>query len=256
MTRAATGIDALDQMLGGGFMRSDVALVAGSAGTGKTILGLEFLINGITKFGENGIYVTFEELPDHLYRDALSFGWDLKKLEEQGRLKVICTSPNLLTAFGDGEGLLDDVIAKVKAKRIVIDSLSHLSLFVEQNEIRLEVYKLSMYLKRKGLTSLVTWEAPEVMGTSYRVSDVGVSFLVDCIVVLRYVEIESEMKKAVAVLKIRGSDHDKRLRELRISPRGIEIGAPFAGLEGVLTGSPRRSRTEAFTEAFRKGRGG
>lgn len=232
-------------------MQDDVVMLAGSAGTGKTTLGLQFLVNGINKHGENGIYVTFEELPDQIYRDAANFGWDLKKLEEQNRLRIICTSPNLLTETGESGGLLDDPIARIEAKRMVIDSLSHLSLFVEEESLRMEAYRLMMYLKRKGLTTLVTWETPQLISQSFAVSDFGISFLVDSVVLLKFVEVESEMKKAIAVLKIRGSDHDKRLREYRITPRGIEVEAPFANLEGLLTGSPRKTtRTEEAVGRF------
>ncbi len=251
MARAETGIGEFDQMLGGGFMQNDVALVAGSAGSGKTTLALQFLVNGIRKFGENGIYVTFEELPDQIYRDALNFGWDLKKLEVENKLRIICTSPNLLTEFGDSGGLLDEPIERIDAKRMVIDSLSHLGLFVRGEDIRPEVYRLTMYLKRKGLTTLGLWETPQLIGQSFSVSDVGVSFLVDALVLLRFVEVQSEMKKAVAVLKIRGSDHDKRLRELKIASDGIRVEGPFTDLEGVMTGSPRRTtRTEEAVGRF------
>ena len=80
MERIKTGILELDKMLCGGFMPGDAVLVAGSAGSGKTTLALQYLVNGITQFGDRGIYVTFEELPNQIYRDAKSFGWDLRKL--------------------------------------------------------------------------------------------------------------------------------------------------------------------------------
>src|SRR5439155_1380370 len=83
----------LDEMLRGGFMDKDAVMVAGSAGTGKTTLALEYLVNGATQFGEPGIYLTFEQLPDQIYRDAENFGWDLRKLETENKLRVVCTSP-------------------------------------------------------------------------------------------------------------------------------------------------------------------
>lgn len=80
MDRVKTGIAQLDHMLGGGFLAGDAVLVMGGAGTGKTTLGLQYLVNGATEFGENGIYVTFEQMPDQLYRDAMNFGWDFCSL--------------------------------------------------------------------------------------------------------------------------------------------------------------------------------
>src|SRR3990172_4606781 len=129
LVRVRTGISDLDKMLGGGFMEGDAVLLAGSPGTGKTTLALQYLVNGATQFGENGIYVTFEQLPDQIYRDAKNFGWDLRKMEDEDRFRLVCTSPDLLLEAHDGEHLLDEPIRQIKPRRIVIDSLSHLSMY-------------------------------------------------------------------------------------------------------------------------------
>ena len=255
VTRAQSGIPEFDQMLGGGFMRNDAVMVAGSAGTGKTTLGLQFLANGITKYGESGLYVTFEEMPDQIYRDALNFGWDLKQLEKAGKLKVICTDPSLLIETGEEGALLDDPIAEVKAKRIVVDSLSHLQARVGKGNLRSESFRLIMYLKRKGLTSLLTAETPQNHGQSMGVADEELSFLVDTIILLRPVEIQSSMKKAVVIVKMRGSDHDKELREYEITSRGFKLGSPFSEYEGILSGNTRKvtrmeETVERFSQAF------
>jgi len=96
MTRIKTGIRGLDEMLQGGFLEGDAVMVAGPAGSGKTTLALQYVVNGVTQFGHNGIYVTFEQLPDQIYRDAKNFGWDLRKMEEEDKLRLVCTSPQLL----------------------------------------------------------------------------------------------------------------------------------------------------------------
>jgi circadian clock protein KaiC len=241
MTRVKTGIEELDTMLNGGFLESDAILLAGSAGTGKTILGLQFVVNGVEKYGENGLFVTFEQLPDQIYRDAKNFGWDLRRMEEENRLRIISTSPHLMLKSEAGEHLLDEVIRELHPKRIVIDSVSHLEMFVPKRELRREVYRLVMYLKTKGMTSLLTWEAPQVLGAGLTITEAGISFLVDCIILLRFVEIESSMKKAIAILKMRGSEHDKRLREFEITSSGIKISAPFEKYEQVFTGAPRKA---------------
>ena len=252
--RAPTGISELDAMLHGGLMRGDVTLVVGSAGTGKTTLGLQYLINGATKFNENGLYITFEEMPAQIYRDAASFGWDIRKLEAEGKLRVVCTSPPVLVQFVEQRNPIDAIIAEINAKRIVVDSISNLEHFIPASELRGELYRLVNHLKMKELTSIFTAESHEVFGNHLVVTGVGLSFLVDCIILLRIVEIQSTLKKALTVLKIRGSDHDKQLREFEITPQGIKITAPFAQYEGVLTGTPRMSFTEeagrAWGEAF------
>jgi len=258
MERVKTGIPELDDMLRGGFMEGDAVLLAGSAGTGKTTLALQYIVNGITRFGDKGIYVTFEELPDQIYRDAKNFGWDLSKMEKEDKLRLVCTSPNLLLEGDEGERILDEPIRDIQPRRLVVDSLSHLAMFVEKKELRKEAYRLMMYLKTKGLSSLFTWESSQTSGQAFSATDVGLSFLVDCIILLRYVEIESSMKKALLVLKMRGSDHDKGLREFKITGAGVEISSPFKNLEGILSGAPRRIPEESFAEAFAKaaGKGG
>src|SRR6267143_4477243 len=240
--RVKTGIVELDEMLRGGFMPGDVVMLAGSAGSGKTTLGLQYLVNGV-KLGEPGIYVTFEELPDQIYRDAKNFGWDLRKMEDEGKFRVICTSPNLMLESGDGS-LLDDVLKEVQPRRLVIDSLSHLEMFVKKDDMRMEAYRIVSYLKTRGISSILLWESSQISGGSFSVTDVGLSFLVDCIVALKPVEIESAMRKALVVLKMRGSYHDKRLREYDITSQGITVSTPFSNYEGLMTGSPRRSYTE------------
>src|SRR5438309_11119982 len=113
MTRLKTGITEFDEMLRGGFLEGDAVMVAGAAGSGKTTLALQHLVNGATKYGQNGVYVTFEQLPDQIYRDAAGFGWDLKKLEEEGKFQLICTSPDLLVTKNGAEDLLGDTIREL-----------------------------------------------------------------------------------------------------------------------------------------------
>jgi circadian clock protein KaiC len=238
-------------MLDGGFLEGDRALVVGSAGTGKTILGLQYLVNGVTRFGENGVYVTFEELPDQIYRDAANLGWDLRQMEKQDKFRLVCTSPDLLLEAHDGEHLLDEPIRQVKARRIVTDSLNHLQMYLKE-DVRREAYRILMGFKTKGITSVSIWETPQLLGDSLTLTEVGMSFVVDSIVLLRLVEIESSMRKVIAVLKMRGSDHDKNLREFDITREGIRVAAPFSGYEALMTGSPRIAASDRFVEMFRK----
>ena len=249
MGRIRTGSIELDEMLKGGFMPTDAVMIAGSAGTGKTTLALQYLVNGINQFGENGIYLSFEQMPDQIYRDAANFGWDLKRLEAEGKFRIVLTSPNVLLAEG-GENLLDEIIKEIGAKRVAVDSLSHFAMFIGEDKLRLEAYKLVCFFKAKGVSSLYLWEAPQLMGTSFAVTEVGMSFLVDCIVLLRTVEINSTLRKGLVILKMRGSDHDKRLREYEITSSGMKVFAPFDQYQGLMTGSPTRIASEKFKEMF------
>lgn len=253
--RICTGIVELDRMLNGGFMDGDAVLLAGSTGTGKTTLALQYLVNGIG-YGDPGVYVTFEELPAQIYRDANNFGWDLRGMEEENKLRVICTSPDIILE-SQGENLLDEATRDIRPRRIVIDSLSHLEMYVKKQDLRREAYRLISYLKTKGMSSLLIWESAQISGSAFMVTSLGLSFLVDSIVMLKPVEIESSVRKAMAILKMRGSDHDKELREFKITARGIEIGSSFNDYEGIMTGTPTKvSKIQGAVEGFSQAFGG
>jgi circadian clock protein KaiC len=241
MMRSRFGVQGLDELLGGGLVKGDSALLAGSAGSGKTTLGLQFILAGVAA-GENGIYVTFEELPDQLYRDSANFGWDLKKLEGEGKLRVMCTSPSLLLDPDAAEAILGRAIKETDAKRIVFDSLSHLAAFSDEKTMRLRVYSLLMLLKRYKMTSLMLWEISQLIGTNLAITDQGLSFLVDSIIILRPVEIDGRIRRALAVLKLRGSRHGDELRSYEITESGFTLGPPIAGFSGVLSGTPTRAQ--------------
>jgi circadian clock protein KaiC len=97
-----------------------------------------------------------------------------------------------------------------------------------------------MYLKTKGLSSILTWDSSQLSGQGFQVSEQGMSFLADCIILLRFVEIESSVRKAITIMKMRGSNHDKLLREYEITNKGIVIGRSLAGYEGLTSGVARR----------------
>ncbi len=138
--------------------------------------------------------MTFEEMPDQIYRDAKNLGWDLRKLEEENKFRILCTSPNLLLE-SEEESLLDESLRDIQPRRIVVDSLSHLAMFVKESELRKKAYRLIMHLKTKGISSLLIWKSPQMAGGSFSVTEVGLSFLVDCIVALKPVEISPRCER-------------------------------------------------------------
>ncbi len=252
MERVKTGIKGLDEMLHGGFLPQSANLVEGAPGTGKSTVGMQFIYNGITQYNEPGLILTFEEFPQQYYRDALTFGWDFRKLEAEGKLKVIMTSPEVtkidLETVG---GLIETQANEMGARRVLVDSLSHFERLTDDPlELRAVQYSLINALKREGLTSILTKETPALLGEVS--GDEGVAFIVDSYLLLRYVEIESAIHKALLVLKLRGSNHDKDIRQFQIGPKGIEVQAKFEGREGIMSGSPHRSMAESFIEAFVK----
>lgn len=249
--RLRTGIPELDKMLSGGFMRGDAVLVAGSAGTGKSTIGLQYLMQGAMD-GEPGIYLTFEELPDQIYRDARNFGWDLRKLESEGKLRIICTSPDVLIEPEGLEVILAGPIKETNARRIVVDSISHYNMFIKRDALRLQVYRNVMFFKTKGISSFLIWESTQTAGSSFNVSEEGISFLTDAIILLKIIEIESSLRRGLVIMKMRGSQHDQRLREYEITTNGVKVHGAFENYEGLMGGTPTRASSEKFAELFSK----
>jgi circadian clock protein KaiC len=239
--RIPTGVPGLDRMLNGGFLPSSVVLVRGAPGTGKTSLSLQFLIHGATEEDEPGLLITFEEFPSSLYRDAHSLGWDLEKLEEQGKLHLMFTSPEVFLAGLETPGSpLDRVIQEENIHRLVLDSASHFNrLTQDQQELRHIYTRVANGLRREGVTSILLGE--ETRSELKRSDRGGLSFIVDGIILMRYVEIESAIQRAIVVLKMRGSDHAKEIRRYEIGRGGLTVSEVFAEREGLLTGIPYRS---------------
>lgn len=250
MKRVKTGIPGLDDMLHGGFLPTTANLVEGPPGTGKTTLGMQFIYNGIVAHNEPGLILTFEEFPQHIYRDAASFGWDFRQLEQDNQLRVVMTSPEVGKAALEQMGSeIQTTIRQLGVKRIFVDSLSHFArISPDPAELRQAAYGFINGLRREGLTAVLSRESTALLGDPTG-KDHDLGFLVDGYILLRFVEIESAIRKALLVLKLRGSDHDKGIREFEITPRGLEVRAPFEGREGIMSGSPRRM-ADSFVEAF------
>jgi circadian clock protein KaiC len=250
MERVATGIHGLDEMLHGGFLPQTANLVEGAPGTGKTTLGMQFIYHGIVACSEPGLILTFEEFPQQYYDDAASFGWNFRQMERNGKLRIVMTSPEVSKAdLEQVGGRIEGLVQEIGAKRILVDSLSHFErLSRSPSELRAVVYGFVNALKREGLTAVLTRESMALLGEAEGADD-ALAFLVDSYTLLRYVEIESAVHKALLVLKMRGSDHDKGIRQFAITTRGIEVSTPFEGREGIMSGSPRRMM-DSFVQAF------
>lgn len=251
--RALTGIQQLDSMMDGGPIRGSVTLVKGAPGTGKTCLGLEFIARGILEMDEPGLIVTFEHFPKKLLRDAASLGFDLQEMEKKGLLRILFTSPEIFFEQVQAPGgLLDTMVQELGAMRVLVDSITHLErLARDPVQLREIAFTFINALLRHGLTAVVTQEDAEITG-DMAASQYGISYLVDSVIILRYVELDSSIKRALLVLKQRASDHDKSIRELIIGGEGISIGELFEDREGVLSGLPRKKEIDAFVEVFGK----
>jgi circadian clock protein KaiC len=238
--RLATGIAGLDTMLKGGFVPEAAILVRGAPGTGKTTLAFHYLLEGI-KRGEPGLFISFEEFPKSLYRDAASLGWNLMDYETNGLLQMMFTSPEvLLASLSTPDSPLMRILMEANVKRVVVDSLTHFTRFTsDTHELRKTYSTVVNAFRREGMTTMFLGEE---MRSDFTSSEKGrLSFIVDCIVLLRYLEIESAIQRAIVVLKMRSSDHDKSIHGYSIGTGGISVGDPLDGRVGLLSGISAQS---------------
>lgn len=251
--RVPTGIAGLDRMLGGGLLFNSVAVVKGAPGTGKSCIGVEFISRGIMQYGEPGLIITFEEFPRQLYRDAVSIGFDLRSFEHDNKLRTIFTTPAVfLREIQQPGGIFDRTIEEISARRVFVDSMTQLERITQDPvQLREIMYTFLNGLLRYEITALVTQEDAFITG-NMSVAEAGLSYIVDTIIQLRYVEISSSIDRALFVLKHRASDHDKSIRRMTITSSGIEVEAAFEGREGILSGNPYTTRRAKKAEEFFK----
>jgi circadian clock protein KaiC len=252
-SRVPTGVKVLDEMTYGGFIPGSANLVEGAPGTGKTTLAMQFVCNGIMQYNEPGLIITFEEFPQQYYHDAMQFGWDLKKLEDEGKLKVIFSDPETtLSEFEELDGKFVEIVEDLGVKRVAVDSMSHFeSLSIDEYELRDIERKFINSLKREQVTSILLRENDSLLGQVNQVTS-KIPFIVDTYMLLRYVEVESSIQKAMIILKMRGSNHHKDIRSFSITDHGIEVESTFAGREGIMSGISRYTPQDAFVNVFGK----
>ena len=227
-------------MVGGGLLKGSTTLVSGAPGVGKTTLGLQFLIAGI-KADQPALMVSFEEFPASLIRDAFQLGWDLKALEREGLFRIIFTSPEVfLGSLKSQTSPLTETLRALSPERIVIDSAAHFQRITDEPHELRDIYNtLVNAMKRESMTSLLLDEAVNVLEIQ-RGRMASLPFLVDTVMLLRYVEVDSAMQRAIAVMKMRGSAHQKEIKRFVIKKGGLQIGEPFIGREGILSGTTHR----------------
>ncbi len=250
--RVSSGVKTLDEMCGGGFFKDSIILATGATGTGKTMLGSKFIQNACIK-GDRAILFAYEESRAQLSRNAYSWGIDFEDLEGQGLLKIICAYPES-AGLEDHLQIIKSEIAEFKPSRIAIDSLSALARGVSNNAFRQFVIGVTGYVKQEEITGFFTNTTEQFMG-AHSITDSHISTITDTILMLQYVEIRGEMARAINVFKMRGSWHDKAIREYTINADGPEITGSFGNYEGIISGSPSRVTVDEKTELARIVRG-
>jgi len=234
--RISTGNEKLDEMCGGGFFRDSIILASGATGNGKTLMVTTFLDQGC-RDGEKVLIFAFEESREQLLRNAIGWGMDFRQWEEKGLLKVICVYP-------ESVGLEDHLLSMKREvdafnpNRIAVDSLSALERVSTVRSFREFVIGLTSFIKDRETAGLFTATTNSLMGGT-SVTEAHISTITDSIILMRYVEMMGEMRRGLTVLKMRGSLHDKAIREYTIDGTGYHIGESFSNVTGgILSGSP------------------
>jgi circadian clock protein KaiC len=236
--RVPTGIPGFDVMIGGGFPLGRVVLILGEPGAGKTILCSQFLMNGLTRFGENGIYVSMDESKGHYAREMATFGWDFSSAEKQEHFSFVDASPirSLPNEIKVGKlaigrqdfsliSLLEAIkssASRVRARRVVVDTISlFLSQFPNVNENRKALLDLVDALSETGATCLLTAELSRIglKGRSIQLEE----YLAHGVVVMQTIHTGRTMDRTIQVEKMRETQIDRQPRPYKITERGIEV---------------------------------
>lgn len=236
--RLTTGVPGLDELMGGGIPVGDAVIIAGPAGSGKSTFATQFIAEGL-RLRQPGVIVVFEEYPEEYLARAHDRNDQIANMETGELLKIIYLRPLDLSVDETLAEILDGV-QHVGAKRVVIDSLSGFEIALApgfRQDFRESLYRLVGALTATGVTVVMTAETigsfPDVGFTSERVS-----FITDDIIVQRFVEIRGELRRVLAVVKMRGSDHSREFRTYEVTAKGAVIGGPLRNYHGIITGVP------------------
>lgn len=245
MKRIKTGIPGLDKLIKKGIPKNHLVLLSGQAGSGKSILSMQYLFAGATKFKEKGLYISFEQQRDDIFEQGKSFGWDLKALEKQDLLQIITFNPNKDHVI-DINKKIDAMIAEFKPDRLVFDSISTYSVYAEtlsffdvlmnyglkkeelhlaptpRSVTRKAITELLGKLKTSGMSCFVISELPE--NSEYLSRDTISEFFCDGVILLYYTTVMGEAFGNIQIRKMRNTDHAHELHPTKITNKGIEIG--------------------------------
>jgi circadian clock protein KaiC len=245
--RVATGIPTLDLMFGGkGFFRGSTILVSGSAGTGKTSIAASF-VNEACRRKERAIYFAFEESPQQILRNMRSIGLDLEPHTKKGLLEFHSFRPGLYGLEMHLSGIYK-LVKKFKPKTVVLDPITNLVSIGLLSEVNAMLLRLTDHLQQEGITLMLT---ALNTGTTEHI-DENVSSLVDAWLLVRDVESNGERNRALYIMKSRGMEHSKEVREFIISSKGLQLIDVWRGPDGVLIGSARKEKEKEMQAITKK----
>ncbi|MDP3717785.1 MAG: gas vesicle protein GvpD [Acidobacteriota bacterium] len=251
--RLSIGVKGLDEMLGGGIPAGYSMLLAGPSGCGKSVLAAEFIADGALQ-GEPGIIAVFEKRPNEYSQDS-PMGRRFDKFVRDGKVGILQTRP-LDLSIDEMLSEIIDAIHRLKARRVVIDSLSGFELALAptfREDFRESLYRMVTVLTGMGVTMMMTAEVEDSY-TDLRFSPHGTAFLTDAIIMQRYIAFQGQLQRMMAVVKVRGSAHSKDMRAFEITEHGIVMGDKLGGYEGLLTGNPELASIVTKTARAKKPR--
>ncbi len=231
----SSGVPELDELLHGGLERGTVTLITGPTGSGKTTLGLLFMKEAAGR-GERSVIYTFEENVDTLLARSQAINIPVQAMVRNGVLEVIPVEPMRYTP-DEFARLVRQEVEERHARIVMLDSVAGYRLSVRGSDLVQQLHVLCRYLNTMGVTTLLINEVEKITG-DFQATELGISYLADNIVFLRYLELQGELRKAIGVLKKRLSDFEKTLREYEITRYGVKVGRPLTHLRGLLIGVP------------------
>jgi circadian clock protein KaiC len=236
--RLSTGVSGLDDMIGGGVISGDAVMLTGPAGSGKSTVATQFMVAGLAN-GESGVIAIFEEYPEEYLARANTRNPEVGKMIEAGKLELIYLRP-LDLSVDEALAAIVEAVERLGAKRVVIDSLSGFEVALAptfRDDFRESLYRLVGTLTATGVTVFMTAEVAEGFSEA-RFTAEKVSFITDEIIVQRYIELEGELRRVIAVIKMRGSEHSHEFRTYDVTAEGLVIGAALTEYDGIITGVP------------------
>jgi circadian clock protein KaiC len=227
LPKSLTGVEGLDEILHGGLPTGRTTLIAGGAGCGKTVLAAEFLLNGILKYNEPGVFISFEETEKDLTENVASFGYDIDALQVSGKLAIDHVFAESYEIEETGSYNLDglfirlaNAIDSVNAKRVVLDTIEVLfSALQNQSVVRSELARLFRWLKKRGITAIVTCERGEGTLTRFGIEE----YVSDCVILLDHRVTEQISTRRIRIVKYRGSSHEMDEHPFLMSEQGITV---------------------------------
>ena len=232
----SAGIPEIDELLAGGIERGTVTILCGPSGVGKSSFGMQFMKEAAGR-GERSVLYVFEEAENTIIERCKSISIPVHAMIEQGTLSLNNIEPLQYTS-NQFAHLVRTEVEQNDAKIVMIDSTSGYKLSMQGENLVRQLHSLCQYLKNMGVTVILVNETHVIAGGEFSVTEVGLSYLADNLIFLRYLEVNGELRKAIGVLKKRVSNFERTLREFEITQYGIKVGEPLSQLRGILSGIP------------------